>query len=113
LNKSQRLRRELVEELVQLALKRGITSHALRPQVMDISTGLNTETGRAEKISGAGMTAQMGFLLGCYGERHMRHLIGEVLGSELDGFVHGYSSDPFEVEADIGRENVNENGDVI
>lgn len=109
LNASQRRKKARVGELCELAFNRGITSHTLRPHME--SPYLSKK--RAQELSDAGMTAQLSYLLEALGERTLRKLLTETIGSELDGFVHGYSSDPAQVCEDVGRNNVNENGDVI
>jgi hypothetical protein len=127
LSASQQRRQDLVEELLQLTIERGVTSKDLRPLVestcgQQIATGSeNSEMwevirlhslARADKISDAGRVAQLYHLYSVWGSYRLRKKL-MTLGSQLDGIVKAFSSDPAEVERDIGRENVNSDGDAL
>lgn len=118
---------QLVEELVRITIERGITSEDLREHVHEAYTGVWKRSGlpwevldslledaakQAEKISAAGRAAQLHALVDRLGSKGARALVMS-MGSMLDGFVRRYSSDPAEVEEDIGWDNINGNGGVL
>ena len=109
LNKSQRRKLAKIDELVKISISRGITPEDLRPHV-EKTCGSNRTF--AEGVSDAGLSSQISFLLGARNENWLRKVLGST-GSVLDGFVQGYSSDPAEVKSRIGRDRIDENGDVL
>jgi hypothetical protein len=112
-SKAELRREQMIEELVQITIARGITSEEMAPHVLACNVRLIGDAGppRAEKINAAGRVAQLHCLEASWGVKKLRRELAK-MGSELDGFVQGFSSDPRDVERDIGRHNVNEYGDV-
>ncbi|NIP35979.1 MAG: hypothetical protein GWN39_13525 [Thermoplasmata archaeon] len=124
MSSTQKKNKKLVDELVQLTIELGITNETLRPHVvsayrytMGSPLGLlgdvmmHEAERKASEISSAGRTAQLHFLLGQWGPARLRKELHE-MGSFLDGFVHRMDSDPKQLRADIGEDNVTRNGDV-
>jgi hypothetical protein len=109
LNKSQRRKLALIDELVKISIARGVTPVDLQPHVKKLC-GSNKTFG--ENVSAAGLSSQVSFLLGARNEGWVRKVLANS-GSVLDGFVQGYSSDPAQVKSRIGRDKIDENGDVL
>lgn len=111
MNAMQRRRRAVVEKLVELALSRGIRSADLAPEVCRLLGDQKTSK-FTDRINRAGMMAQIYYLLDIKGSILAEEWLLK-RGSELDGFVVGYSSSPEEREAEIGRNNVDWDGCVF
>lgn len=120
MNTSQRRRRNLIEELVAVCLKQGLGSFELRQEIHDhMVTTVPPDApayadlwARADRVSRAGLMAQLYFLVDAKGWGPTQRLLLKS-GSELDAFVKGYSCTAEEQEADIGRENVNDDGVIV
>lgn len=69
------------------------------------------ELRRADKITAAGVTAQLSFLKEAWGSMRLKNFL-ERTGGILDAIVRHTSSDPKSIAEDIGRDNVDANGDV-
>lgn len=113
MNSDQRRKKTIVEELVDLAISRGVVPEDLAPHVMRLGKIVGvTGVEHAKQITAAGLTAQITFLSATIKESGTRKLINN-LGSVLDGFVMGYSSDPEDMRRMIGKDRVNGNGHII
>lgn len=120
LNAAQRRLRKQLDELTELCRLRGISSEALRQNVHDVFTrGLHVDDRRyqhawaqADETSAAGLTAQLSLLLEAYGERKLRGTLGK-LGGVLDAIVLATSHTPAELAADLGSDNITDDGDPV
>ena len=120
MSKQQRALQITIDDLLEICRVRGIGTQHLRHLVHDACTGtvyksstaFRTEVARAAKISSAGVSAQLGYLRQVWGLTKLTRVLEET-GGLLDAIVRATSSDPKEVEIDIGRSNIDANGDVI
>lgn len=115
----QRAFKNELDELLELCRLRGIGTSQLRRHVHDTCTAnvrfgavYAHECARAAELTAAGVTAQLSFLREAWGAKKLRQLL-ETTGGILDAIVRHTSSDPEELKKDIGRDNVDANGDVI
>jgi hypothetical protein len=67
---------------------------------------------KADRISRAGLMAQLYYLQGIMGLKILTQWL-EDQGSQLDGFVKGFSTGLEAREADVGRDNVDLDGCVL
>lgn len=111
---------ELIDELIEICLQRGITNHLLEKKVRDASCRwykpgdphLEWMEARSAQISAAGVTAQLYYLLEAWGEKRLRKTLMKT-GGVLDALsYHTSSTPPAEREELLGRHNVDEDGDV-
>ena len=134
MSKRQRALQNDLDELLELCRLRGIGSQQLRQSVHDTCTRFLSETLglrlsdpagvcgpsavyehevlRAAELTAAGVTAQLSFLREAWGAKKLRSFL-ESTGGILDAIVRHTSSDPEALKKDIGRDNVDANGDVI
>ena len=121
MNAMQRRRRTLLEELIKICGDRGLGPRHFAPVIHDTcSFGEETrprkvkerQASMASQISEAGLMAQLSYLLDVWAEKRLRAKLQE-MGGVLDAIVLQTSSSPDELEQDIGRDNVDVNGDVI
>ena len=109
-----------LDDLLEICRLRGIGTHQLRGHVHFVCTdGINAgspvyehEGARADEVTAAGVTAQLSFLREVWGSTKLRRILKET-GGVLDAIVRHTSSDPDAIAKDIGRGNVDVNGDVI
>ena len=109
-----------IDALLEICRLRGIGSQHLATHVKSVCTdgvyvdspAYGQELSRAAKVTAAGLTAQLSFLRAAWGDRQIQHVLAET-GGILDAIVRATSSDPDELAIDIGRDNIDANGDVI
>lgn len=118
MNKRQRELRALLHEVIETCRLRGIGRRELRQPVHDIFTrdmfedDPNYQHGweQADEISSAGVAAQLSFLLEAWGEYRLRRELDKLGLGVLDAIVQVTSSTPEELEAEMGLENINDDG---
>ena len=111
MNSKQKRLAAQVDEFIRMARKRGITPEDLGPHVKKLCDEAGAGY-HADRVNSAGLAAQIHFLLGVKHAKGLRKILDDS-GSVLDGFVQGYSSDPKDVDVMIGRNNIDENGDIL
>jgi hypothetical protein len=119
MSKRQKTLQLTIDELLEICKTRGIGTQHLRQAVHEVCTGTvyksstsyPKEVARAAKISAAGVTAQLGFLKQVWGLTKLTRVLNET-GGLLDAIVRATSPEE-EVEIDIGRDQIDANGDVI
>ena len=120
MSKQQRALQSTIDDLLEICRARGIGTQHLRQAVHDACTGTvyksaesyPHEVARAAKITAAGVSAQLGYLKQVWGIRKLTRVLEET-GGPLDAIVRATSSDPDELVIDIGRDQIDANGDVI
>ena len=111
---------ETVDELIEICRLRGVTPQHLRADVHCIvafhlpvgSPLLRGAQERSDRISNAGLAAQLSFLLEAWGLRKLKQQL-EDTGGILDAIVRHVSSSALERDRDIGRDNIDGDGDVV
>lgn len=115
--------RRLAEELdglIDICNSRGLSSRHLRQVIHDTcvqnihvdSPIYEHEWRRADKLSSAGLAAQLSFLRDAWGARKIKGTLGQ-MGGILDAIVRRTSSTPAEIEEDIGRQHVDSTGELL
>jgi len=120
MNKRQKGLQTMIDDLLEICRLRGISSKHLATHVRTVCTdgvyrsgpAFEQELARAAKVSSAGLTAQLSYLREAWGDQKLGHVLKET-GGILDAIVRATSSDPEELAIDIGRDNIDANGDVI
>jgi len=122
MNAAQRRRQALIEDLIRVCEERGLGPEHLAPLIYNTCIGKSRDlhvtpdpevkTKMAEKVSAAGLAAQLNFLLDVLAERRLRAELMK-MGGVLDAIVRQTSSSRAELDDDIGRNNVDVNGDVV
>ena len=118
-NARQRRRQALLDKLIELCRLQGINSHKLREAVYySFLDGIHTDDPLyqlrrkyADETSSAGVAAQLSHLLEAWGEKRLRAKL-KTIGGVLDAIVMATSSSPAELDADVGRDNINDDGDL-
>jgi hypothetical protein len=122
-SKRQRALQAALDALLETCRLRGIGSQHLQQTIHDacvwgVVYELSTpslykhDAARAEKISNAGLAAQLSFLREVWGMKKLTSFL-EQTGGVLDAIVLHTSSNPEAIEEDIGRDNINADGDVV
>ena len=119
MSKQQQALQTTIDDLLEVCRLRGISSQHLKQHIHDVCTdgifpdspAYRQEWTRADGVSAAGLTAQLSYLKQAWGDRKLRHVLEET-GGILDAIVRATSSDPEELAIDIGRDNIDANGDV-
>lgn len=110
---------EIVEELLEICIQRGISRHHLSDEVHQTSTRWFSDgdpikelyAKNAAAITAAGVAAQIHYLLQAWGETRLRRKLNSA-GGVLDAIMKSTSSTSLEIEEELGRHNVDEDGDV-
>ena len=118
-NARDRAMNKMLDDMLETCRLRGITSQHLINPVHKLIVGrtyrdspqYDHECIRAANISAAGLTAQLCCLRTGWGTKRLRRYL-ENTGGVLDAIVRATSSSSEELEADTGRDNVDEHGDV-
>lgn len=109
-----------LQAMIRICVERGITSQHLRQTVHDTATAyIHVDDPIyidrwefADEVSSAGLAAQLSYLMEALGASRVEDKL-MTTGGILDAIVHHVSSSPEEVQADIGLQNIDEDGDVI
>jgi hypothetical protein len=119
MSKYQRDRNAQLDALLEVCEQRGISSAHLGDAVRkscvgSLPDGLARDqlAKHADKVNAAGLSAQLSYLLSAWRTKKLTAELNKI-GGVLDAIVRSTSSSREELMEDIGRDNINADGDVI
>jgi len=118
MSKQQRRIQSSIDDLLEICRVRGIGTQHLRQAVHDACTSTvykssasyPHEVARAAQITAAGVAGQVGYLRQVWSLTKLTRVLQET-GGPLDAIVR--ATGPDDVAIDIGRDQIDANGDVI
>lgn len=114
MNASQRRKKRLIDELLEHCNARGLGPGFFAPHVQKSASlaGRDRDLRLGHEVNSAGLTAQLNYLLEVWGHRRLKKLVMKS-GGVLDAIVRSTSHTGEQLEQQLGRDNVDENGDPL